>query len=237
MHQLVSRRPRLGTVVVAGGLALGLSLLGAGSAVAAPSTTSVTLTATPTVEVGKPIDVSVGLKGAVDVYSYAITLAFDPKLLDYVDDSATKGPTGGFDTVEEGEGTVTIVHTRLGTSPALAGDLPVTLAFSTIASGDTSITASVSLVDTRGSTTTLSDVATAPVAIDAIPLPPEPSATPSSTPSTDTPQPTATGAASGAKDDGSLAVTGFSIGALVVFATLAIGVGFLVVRRRTASTR
>ena len=237
MHQLVSRRPRLGTVIVAGGLALGLSLLGAGSAIAAPSATSVTLTATPAVEVGQPIDVSVGLKAAVDVYSYAITLDFDPKLLDYVDDSATAGPSGGFDSVEEGEGTVTIVHTRLGTSPALAGDLPVTLAFSTIGSGDATITASVSLVDTLGATTTLTDVATAPVAIAALPVEPEPSAEPSTNPSTDTPQPTSTAAATVVKDDGSLAVTGFSIGALVVFAILAIGVGFLVVRRRTASAR
>jgi hypothetical protein len=237
MHQLLSRRPRLGTAVAAGGLALGLSLLGAASATAAPSTTSVALTATPAVEVGQPIDVGVDLKGAVDVYSYAITLDFDPELLDYVEDSATEGPAGGFDTVEEGEGTVTIVHSRLGTSPALAGDLPVTLAFSTIGSGEATITASVSLVDTAGATTAIADAASAAVAIAALPEPPEPSTEPSTNPATDTPQPTATAAAAVEKDDGSLAVTGFSIGALIVFAILAIGVGFLVVRRRAASAR
>jgi hypothetical protein len=234
MKQNVSR---LRAALAAGGLALGMSVLAVSPAVAAPTTT-VTMTATPEVQAGEVVDVSVALAGTVDAYSYAITIAFDPALLDYVDASATEGPAGGFDSVEEGTGSVTILHSRLGTSPALAGDLAASLQFTSVASGTATLTTSVSLVDTEGVTTVLADAATAPVTITAVPVettPPTETTAPTSGGET-TPTPTAAPASS-KNDDGSLAITGFSAGALAVFAIVALGVGFVVLRRRSASAR
>jgi hypothetical protein len=234
MKQNVSR---LRAAFTAGGLALGMSILVASPAIAAPTTT-VTMTATPEVEAGEVVDVSVALAGTVDAYSYAITIVFDPALLDYVDASATEGPAGGFDSVEEGTGTVTILHSRLGTSPALAGDLAASLQFTSLASGTATLTTSVSLVDTEGVTTVLADAATAPVTITAVPVETTPpTETTAPTPGSDpTSTPTAAPASS-KNDDGSLAITGFSAGALAVFAVAALGVGFVVLRRRSASAR
>ena len=228
---------RLRAVLAAGGIALGLSMVAASPALAAPTTT-VTMTATPEVEAGKAVDVSVALAGTVDAYSYAITVTFDPALLDYVDGSASEGPAGGFDSVEEAAGSVTILHSRLGTSPALAGDLAASLQFTSLAAGDATLTASVTLVDTVGATTVLADAATAPVTITAVPVETTPptTTTPPTSGGDTTPTPTAAPAAS-SNGDGSLAITGFGAGALAVFAIAAIGVGFVALRRRSASAR
>ena len=232
---------RLRAVLAAGGIALGLSMVAASPALAAPTTT-VTMTATPEVEAGEAVDVSVALAGTVDAYSYAITVSFDPALLDYVDDSASEGPAGGFDSVEEATGSVTILHSRLGTSPALAGDLAASLQFTSLAAGDATLTTSVTLVDTVGATTDLADAATAPVTITAVPV----ETTPPTTPSTTTTPPTSGGdttstptaaPASSSNGDGSLAITGFGAGALAVFAIALLGVGFVALRRRSASAR
>lgn len=234
MKQNVSR---LRAALTVGGLALGMSLVMASPAIAAPTTT-VTMTATPEVEAGEVVDVSVDLSATVDAYSYAITVAFDPALLDYVEDSASTGPAGGFDSVEETDGSVTILHSRLGTSPALAGDLAASLQFTSIASGDATLTTSVSLVDTEGVTTVLADAATAPVTITAVPVettpPTETTAPTSSVDPTSTPT---AAPASSTNGDGSLAITGFGAGALAVFAIAALGLGFVVLRRRSASAR
>jgi hypothetical protein len=214
-----------------------MSILMATPAIAAPSST-VSMTASPEVEVGGVVDVSVALGATVDAYSYAITVRYDPALLDYVDGSASEGPAGGFDSVEEGTGSVTILHSRLGTSPALAGDLAASLQFTSLASGDATLTTSVSLVDTEGATTVLADAATAPVTITALPVettPPTETTTPTQG-SDATSTPTAAPASS-TNGDGSLAITGFGAGALAVFAIAALGVGFVVLRRRSASAR
>jgi hypothetical protein len=231
---------RLRAALTAGGLALGMSLLAASPAMAAPTAT-VTMTATPEVEVGQVVDVSVALGATVDAYSYAITITFDPTLLDYVEDSASDGPAGGFDSVEEGTGSVTILHSRLGTSPALSGDLAASLRFTSLASGEATLSTSVSLVDTEGVTTVLSDAATTAVAIAAVPVattPPVATTAPTAptTGGDSTSTPTASPASS-TNGDGSLATSGFGVGALAVFAVAALGIGFVVLRRRSASAR
>lgn len=242
MHTTAQRRPRLRSAIAAGGLALGLTLLAAGPASAAPVVDEVTLAATPEVEIGETVDVSSVLVGATDVYSYAVTFAFDPELLAYVEDSATTGPAGGFDTVELGDGTVTVLHSRLGTSPALTGDLPVALTFDTIGDGDATITESVTLVDTVGGTTVLADAATSTTAIAALPVvvvppvdpPVDPPATAEPTPAAAVPS------ATPLNPDGSLALTGFDSGILIAVGALglaAIAAGAVVVRRRTAANR
>jgi hypothetical protein len=241
MLHLTSRRSRMLTAVAAGGLALGLSVSAAAPASAAPSATSVTLLATPTVTVGGPIQASATIVGAVDVYSYAVTFAFDPAVVAYTADSASTGPAGGFDSVSQTTGAVTVLHSRLGSSPALSGDLPVSVDFTSIASGTTAITVSVSLVDASGATTELPAAATAQVAIAALPVVtvPSPSPSPSVAPAADASTP---GSSPGVRRnaDGSLALTGLDSGLLVGLCLLglaALATGFVLVRRRAASIR
>ena len=240
MHTTPTRRRRIRAAVVAGGLALGLSLLGgAGAAVAAPAATSVTLTATPDVAPGAVVDVAVGLVATTDVFAYQIELKFDPALLAYVPDSVT-GPAGGFISAVTAPGSVTLVQTRLGTSPALAGDLAATAQFTSLAAGDAAITASVTLVDGAGASTVLADEPTALVTITAPPVTePEPSAAPTATPSPTAVAPTATSTpAAAVVSDGNLALTGFGVGGLILFAVVALAIGLVVVlRRRAASAR
>lgn len=237
MQQFAPRRPRLRSAALAGGLALGLSLLAAaGPALAEPTVSSVTVTATPTVEIGETVDVSVDLADVVDAYSYAITVAFDATKFEYVEDSASTGPAGGFDTVELGDGTVTILHSRLGTSPSISGDMPATLSFTTIDSGDATIAASASIVDATGLATSSAAETPAAVTITALPIivPPTDPTVPTDGTGT-TPADTTTTAT----PTGSLAFTGFS-GALLLFVALVvagIGVTFVVLRRRTVSAR
>jgi hypothetical protein len=241
MHTTAQRRPRLFAAIAASGLALGLTLLVAGPAAAAPSTT-LTLSATPAAEVGGDFDVTVGLSDVVDVFGYAITLSFDPAVVGYTPDTVTGGPTGGFDSVQVGNGTVTLVHSRLGTSPVLAGTLPANLLdFVTVGPGDATITATVSLVGADGATSLPVSAAPVTAGVIAAPVPPVTSPAPG-TPGT---SPADTGAnpavaATSAPRDGSLALTGFDgqlLLAFAVFGAAAIVVGFVVVRRRTAVKR
>ncbi|TAJ48924.1 MAG: hypothetical protein EPO52_06050 [Herbiconiux sp.] len=240
MHTTPTRRRRIRAAVLAGGLAVGLSLLGgAGAAVAAPAATSVTLTATPDVAPGAVVDVAVGLVATSDVFAYEIELQFDPALLAYVPDSVT-GPDGGFISATTAPGSMTLLQTRLGTSPALSGDLAATAQFTSLAPGDAVITASVTLVDGDGATTVLADEPTAPVTITAPPVTePEPTAEPTATPAPTSAAPTATSTpAAVAVSDGNLALTGFGVGGLILFAVVAVAIGLVVVlRRRAASAR
>lgn len=241
MHTTPTRRRRIRAAVVAGGLALGLSLMaGAGAAVAAPAATSVTLTATPDVAPGAVVDVAVDLVATSDVFAYQIELQFDPSLLAYVPDSVT-GPAGGFISAVTAPGSVTLLQTRLGTSPALSGDLAATAQFTSLAAGDAVITASVTLVDGDGATTVLSDTPTALVTVTAPPVTePQPTTQPTATPTPTSVAPTATStpAAVAASEGSNLALTGFGVGGLILFAVVALAIGLVVVlRRRAASAR
>jgi hypothetical protein len=249
MRHLSSPRSRLVAVLAAAGVALALSVPAVAPASAAPAAASVTLTATPSVTVGAPVQASAAILGATDVFSYSVTFSFDPAVIAYSTGSATAGPAGGFDAVSTAASSVTVLHSRLGTSPTIAGDLPVGVAFTTIASGDTSVTASVSLVDASGAATAL-PAATARIAVAALPAVPVPTASPTATP-TPAPVPVPAGAeparpavtapTAGRDADGSLAFTGLDSGVLVALTLLAIAalvVGLiLVVRRRIVSVR
>lgn len=246
---------RLYKAVLAGGIALGLALMAASPASASvgPSVGSVTLTATPAVEVGQVVDVAVNLVGAANVYSFDITLGFDPAQFAYVDGSASAGPAGGFDSVLHGTGSVSLVHTRLGSSPAIGGTIPATLSFRALAIGSGSITASVNLADTTGGMAApITPVAAAPVAIAPAPVvaTPAPSVSPEPSPSVSPPvspsaspsaAPAGTGssAASASQGDGSLAITGIQGVAILVvaLALVALGVIVVVARRRSVSAR
>jgi hypothetical protein len=242
MHESSPHRGRLRSVILAGGLALGFTLLGAGPALAAPTAASVSLTATPSVSVGDTVALDLGLLGTTDIYAYDVTLTFDPAVLAYVDGSAT-GPTGGFDSVEKSDGSVTLVHSRLGTSPALSGDLAATASFTAVGSGSASIDATaVSLVDETGETTALTDAATASVDVAAIPTP-DPTSSPTPDP-TSSPTPTAGAEPAGngstptsSQNSGSLATTGFSVGGILLAALAAVAVGLFALRRKKAVAR
>ncbi|MGA1836139.1 cohesin domain-containing protein [Herbiconiux sp. 11R-BC] len=240
MHESSPRRRRLRSALVAGGLALGLSLVGAAPAFAAgPTAGTVTLYATPTVTVGDSVDVELSLAGTADVFSYEIVVGYDHAALSYVAGSASDGPAGGFTSATDSADGVHLLYTRLGTSPAIGGDIPLTLQFTSLASGAANITVpSVTVVDTTGGTDTLTDAAAFAVVIEALPTP-TPTPTPTVTPTAEpTATATSTPAAVASGDSGSLALTGLSIGALVLFAVAALAAGILVVvRRRSASAR
>jgi hypothetical protein len=242
MHTSAPHRGRIRSAVVASGIAVCFTLVGAAPAFAAPATESVSLTATPSVSVGDTVDIGLKLVGATDIFAYDVTLTFDPAVLSYVDGSAT-GPTGGFDSVEKGTGSITLVNSRLGTSPALSGDLASIATFTAVGSGDASIAAStVSLVDETGTTTALSDAATADVVVAAAPPPtPTPSETSTASPTTGTGDatstPTAVAAASSSNGTGSLALTGLSIGGSLLLGVAVIVIGIFAVRRRKSVTR
>ncbi|WP_413450051.1 hypothetical protein AA0Y32_05200 [Georgenia phoenicis] len=232
-----SRRAALAVPLCAGALALG-----AAPALAAPETSGLALTVPATAAVGDTITLAVELGDAVDVYAYALTVEVDPDVLAVVPGSGS-GPGGGFDATELGEPGATLVHSRLGTSPALTGDLASGLELDVVGPGTTSVEVAVELVGADGTTTTLPAVASAQIVIaaptpaptDPEPSPTEPSPTPTDAP-TDTdddaaPAPTAPPTSGG----GSLASTGLDARAIgVAAAVLAVlGGTVLAVRRRT----
>jgi hypothetical protein len=238
-----------------GALAVGSVALGAAPALAAPAPIapgimSASITAPATATVGDVVDASVALTGTSAVYAYELVVDYDPAVLDYVDGSAT-APDGGFDAVDEAEGTLTVTHTRLGTSPELAGDLAVGLQFAAIGAGDGTLgLASVTLVSSEGLTTTLAAPAAAPLAVTAAAVPPvDPAPVPAPDPSTPAgggtapvPSPTS-GATSASSASSPLAFTGAEVlpGIIAGAAVLLAGVAAVVVaqlrRRRSAGTR
>ena len=258
-HPLKARSRRRTPLLVACGLSLGLTVLAASPASAEPTVTSTTLTATPSVTVGDAVTVDLGLAGTTGVYAYEVTLTFDPELLTYAPGTET-GPAGGFDTIETGDGTLTLVHSRLGTSPSLTGDLTAAVGLTAVDDGDATVSAAVTLVDSDGTSTQTSPapaaVEIAAVAVEPTPGPtPEPTPTPDPTAAPTTPAPSATpevaptpggtgttppsggaGTVPGAASDNPLASTGFGAVTLVLVAAAATAAG-VVLRRRSAGAR
>lgn len=178
----MQHRPRLrsrativsSTLVVAG--AFSLAVLTAAPAQAAPTATTATIDAPASATVGTAFDVDLSIPDTADVYAYEITL--DADSLHYRDGSVT-GPDGGFDSVDQDGDTLTIVHTRLGTSPALDGDLATSIALTPTAVGSVDLAVTrVTLIVTDGTSTTLDDPASTTVAVAAAATA-SPSATPS----------------------------------------------------------
>ncbi|MFC8921827.1 cohesin domain-containing protein [Cellulosimicrobium sp. NPDC057127] len=252
-HAPTRRRARR-RAALAGGLALAASLLAAPVAHAAPTVVSLDVTAPATVEAGDPVEVTVAVTGAADLYAYDLAVAYDPDLVSYAADSAVT-PDGGFSHVtDDGAGTVAVAHTRLGSSPGLAGDVALaTLTFTAVAAGDAAFAVpAVTLVGTDTATADLTDAGTATTTITAASVPTdEPTDTPTdpgtSVPDDDgSPDPTPTstvGSGSGTSGSGGsggpLASTGASVAAIVAAALLAVaaGVGVLVARRRAVASR
>ncbi|MBF4609122.1 hypothetical protein [Curtobacterium sp. VKM Ac-1393] len=169
MQHRLRLRPRAtivsSTLVAAG--AIGLAALTAAPAQAAPTATTATIDAPSSATVGTPFDVDLTIPATADVYAYEITLDAGADSVSYVDDSVT-GPDGGFDSVEQDGDALTIVHTRLGTSPALGGDLAASIGLTPTAPGsvDLAIT-SITLVGSDGTSMTLTDPASTTISIAA----------------------------------------------------------------------
>lgn len=132
----------------------------------------VTIGAAPAeLAIGEEFTVTVS-QSAADLYAYGLTLGYDPTRIAYVDGSATTATTGS--TYEEtGEGTVSVTHTKLGTSPTSSGDTElVTLTFRALASGPATITGSaLTTVDGSGGTTDVGSFGSATVEVDLDPAP------------------------------------------------------------------
>lgn len=235
-------RTRSRRAVLAVPLCAGVLALGAAPALAAPGTSGLALTVPATAAVGDTITLALELGDAVDVYAYALTVEVDPHVLAVVPDSGS-GPDGGFGSTELREPGATLVHSRLGASPALAGDLAAGLELDVVGPGTTSVDVSVELVGADGSSTTLPAVASAEIVVAApTPAPTDPPDPTPTEPTPTEPGPTATDgdddaapAAPPTAGGGSLASTGFEASVLAAAAVVlaVLGGAVLAVRRRT----
>ena len=190
MHHDLPRHRRHRSALTVGGLVLALTLVNLPPAAADPTVAAVSLSASPSAAIGDTVLVDVDLTGTSDVYTYEVTLSFDPAVLDYVADSAT-GPGGGYTTSVPGAGNVTLVHTRLGTSPAIGGDLAATVSFTAVGSGSAAVRAtSVTLVGATGTDLLITPPPTATTATEVAAVVPTPTTTPTPAPSA-TPTPPA----------------------------------------------
>jgi hypothetical protein len=228
--------------------ALGLLLVAAAPAAAAPAVDEVALTGpTAAVPAGASVDVRLDLRAAADVYAYEATLAFDPTLLAF--DQVTDVPGGGFDDVATAPGSVTVRHTRLGTSPSLAGDVTTTVRLTTLAGGTATVrlagltlVGSDAVTDTRADAASL-DVVVTPAAPPTPPAPTAPAPSPSPSDGAAVPSPSATtppGAAGGTgtgSGTGALSATGAQVAGVLALALAALGLGAVLVRRRAVASR
>ena len=230
-------RRRVGAALVAAALALFAPLAVAPAAHAAVPAATFTLTlSTAQATEGDTLVATVTGADISDLYAYDLVLTVTGGTLKSADGTAS-GPDGGFTSVTQDARTITVSHTRLGTSPGLSGTFVLaTVPLRATGAGSTSVTlTSVRLVSPAGETATQKDVVSAPVQI-APPSPGEPSASPvPSASGSATPSPSASlaPAVSGSAD---LATTGVDatpwlISGAVGIALLAAG-ALLVVRRR-----
>lgn len=155
-HHPPARTPRSLLAALSIGVAALLPLGAAAPASAAVvPEDSLVLTAEPaSVSVGDAVTVTVAATGLTDLYAYDLHIAVDPELLAFVAGSGTT-PAGGFGSATGQSGTVSVVATRLGTSPGLVGDQTlVTLSFTALAAGTAEISlAGGTLVDSAGAGT------------------------------------------------------------------------------------
>jgi cohesin domain-containing protein len=133
-------------------------------------------TSAPGALVGDQVTVTVKATAAADLYAYDLTLAYDSHLLKYVDGSATTDVSGATYATAH-DGSLSIVHTKLGSSPSADG--VVTLAsvtFTGLTSGDSVVEASdlVTVTSPDSTTTepkTTTHLASAPVSIGKLAAP------------------------------------------------------------------
>jgi len=238
-------RPRIPVAVAAGILCA--AVLTAAPAHAAPA---LTVTAPVSAQVDETVPVTVTLGDLTDVYAYEVSLAVDTDTL--VPGSVGAGPDGGFDAVVPTDDGVTLVHTRLGTSPPLDGEVAVELELDAVAAGTAEIVVSAELVAPDGTTTSLDGTTTVTVSAAPTPEPTtepteeptvEPTAEPTAEP-TGEPGPTAgptspgsTGGAPPRAGGGSLPATGTSAGVLAASAALLLAGGGTALAVRARRTR
>lgn len=229
-------RRGLTRALLIGTVSLGLGIGTAAPALAEPTRAAVSLTIPSTAEAGETVTATIVIAATSDVFALDAALDFDSGAFSYVADSAT-GPTGGYLSVRPVATGLDLSHTRLGTSPALSGDLTLTVDLVAVASGraDVSVGA-LTLVGTDRTTSTATDLARASVQIiPAATASPQPTVTPTGTPTATAPTTTSpTSAAPGTPSD-ALAQSGFALGlGVLVAAIAAIAAGTLFVRFRKA---
>ncbi|TQJ31593.1 cohesin domain-containing protein [Microbacterium sp. SLBN-146] len=212
----------------------GASIALAPAALAAPpEIDELSVSAPESVDVGDDVEVAIAVTDATDLYAYTVTVAIDPTLFAFSEGSAVF-PAGGFDAVDEGDGTITFTHTRLGTSPGLEGSQElVVFTLRAIGAGATPITVGPATFSSSTSET-ISLEGTIDVTTTVVEAP--------------SPTPTPTASATAAPVDGSaagsgsqpLAVTGQDAGVWTVvgvFAAALIAAGAVLVLRRRAVNR
>jgi Asp-tRNA(Asn)/Glu-tRNA(Gln) amidotransferase A subunit family amidase len=134
----------------------GESYAGPGVDSDAPGTGKVTVASTATtVDPGDSFSVTV-TQSAADLYAYDLSLGFDPAAARLVS-ASTSGGTTGTDSVTQGNGSVRLVHTKLGSSPAAQGATKlVTLTFQALRSGTAKVDVTrLVTVDSAGAATTV----------------------------------------------------------------------------------
>jgi hypothetical protein len=233
---------RRGLVVAAIGTlaAVGLMVAAPLSASAASTdATNFTMTASSAhLEIGDTVDVTVTGTQLTDVFAYTADLHFDPAVLAYQDGSAST-PISGYTSAITAPGSVSVVHTKLGTSPAAEGDLTLTtLRFTAIGSGNAALTLNrVDLVATDSSSVPVETTATVVITVAAAATIPATTIPATTTPATTTPATAGgtTGTASAQPGEGDLASTGLAALPWAGAAALALIAGAVVVavRRRT----
>jgi hypothetical protein len=152
-------------------IAATLGLLTAGTSVVAtaeetPQPTYSVAVSTAQVALGETVEVTITASDVQDLYTYDLTIEFDPALFVYMPGSAESG-TSGVTVDDPAPSSVRVVHTKLGTSPAASGE--VLLATVTLRAKGTGVTTvevpSLVSVATDKSTTTVSDVGSAEVTV------------------------------------------------------------------------
>jgi len=126
----------------------------AAAVIVSPGYDSLVISATPAeASVGDTITVTAVATGLVDAYAYDLDIAYDPEVVEFVVGSESL-PAGGFGTADAADGIVSVVAARLGTSPGLTGTQTlVTVSFTAIAAGDTTISLTGGrFVDSAGTT-------------------------------------------------------------------------------------
>ncbi|WP_187976988.1 cohesin domain-containing protein [Mycetocola sp. JXN-3] len=231
----------IGALTLAGALGL------AGPAVAAPASPTVTITAPESVTAGDTATVTLHLTGVSDTFALQATLAADPTLLRYTE-SSVSGPEGGFTSATPSATGIDIVHTRLGGSPALNGEITLSLTLTATGSGSTTLAlTALTLVDGAGASTagtSLPQTAIRVIAAEptASPSPgtsadPGPGASPTPSTSASTVPSSTVSPTAGAGSAGGLPGTGATIGLSLLGALAALGAGLVLLRIRKAVRR
>jgi hypothetical protein len=141
---------------------------GTPAAVAPHALAGFTISATqPQAIIGDSVTVTVSATAADDLYAYDLELDYDPAVLAYVDQSGSTDLTGSTFVTAPTPGRVSVVHTKLGSSPSATGQVTLgTFTFTAISDGQSSVSVP-SLVEVTSSdqSTTVPDVAATDVTI------------------------------------------------------------------------